>query len=1246
MKGRMTGFLVLFLWSVCCLGTVKIHTTSRGIVEAGLGERAGTIRFELNGGDFFTASTCTPLFMRVRLDKGVAFAETLVDIRSPETAHVPINLVCVVDGQPGVTLGIEPDAIQIVRWREGETELWIRINSVLWVREDGQNRYPDEKNTVSFQIGISAERSIGAVFPYWETSRANLPGNQDIYGNPRHTFLMVCTEGSAFGPDTGQTPWPENELLFDTIAFDFNTVGVMSESDPRRISCGDGTPVNLWGDDQIAFLAEQETKLLLPHISPSDAPFQTEIAVTNAAPTSQPVAFWGYDVAGDRIGCHIQTVAPNAVWSTDAQTLFPGAEVSHMVLRHGSSIWASASYRPRWGDLNPAIVPEKRGEWTDFVVFPRDAAGTFDGLALVHAGDEPTRCRLQCFAADGRRLSENSMAELAPMNKQLILLGSVAGQLPAYVRISSDQPLAVMGLHGSIPGVNPGFLTDLPIDGAPGDAISSSSLRHIVQVTPSESTEATFLDVLNLDEASQSVHLTAFDQNGTFLDSMSLDVDPARLVSHATAEMFPNLPVSHIDISEGCSCVVSARYRDPSRSRDSLAFPACYAPSTHFTIPIVGGARSMAAFVNIGDNATHVTQRVCDALGVVLDETIGELPAQGQTTVDLAEIKTSFPDAVSLMVVSEESLCTSVLHQSPGSSSASCTGPAVCYPPAQRPAPKEPGVFVPDPFFRQTLLDDFDADGDGELRPDEIQEADVIDCSFQGLNDLTGLEYLHALTHLDCSRNRLTQLPGLSRLTGLQVLECDDNLLTTLPELEVLESLSTLTCANNQLGALPDLIGLSSLTLVDCSQNRLTQLPSLPTDTGGSQTLRATHNDLDAGDCPDILALQAQGVDVTATPLFDGKPLLCPDESCAPASGIAIQDPNFKALLVRFCDADGDGEISACEAGRVTQLDCSSEDIESLSGIQHFENLTHLDCSNNRLTNLYGLSLLSHLQELVCRRNQIAAIPDLRGLTELRLLDCAENTLAYLPALPQGLETLDCSHNELSHVRPVEACALMELDCASNRLTTLPNLPATLRVLSVRNNQLFQLPSMSHLENLRELDCAENQFVHLEELSDVTLLLRLDCSHNLLTTLPDLGSAHSLCQLDCSYNQITTLPDWTDWRYYWLSMDCSHNQITTLPPTPAINRMRALNLSHNQLRTLPDLSDSWIAAFDISYNLLEELTGMPHPNWFPAPCIYARGNDFGPDDCPAIDEITNWVPLDFVYNPQADGTILECFEPE
>ena len=108
---------------------------------------------------------------------------------------------------------------------------------------------------------------------------------------------------------------------------------------------------------------------------------------------------------------------------------------------------------------------------------------------------------------------------------------------------------------------------------------------------------------------------------------------------------------------------------------------------------------------------------------------------------------------------------------------------------------------------------------------------------------------------------------------------------------------------------------------------------------------------------------------------------------------IPIPDANFKAYLVENFDQDRDGEITRKEALNVTKVSVCTDDIESLKGVEYFENITYLGCYGSYSTTAQGhltyldLSNNKALTRLDCYYNQLSEL-DLSDNTVLTDLYC------------------------------------------------------------------------------------------------------------------------------------------------------------------------------------------------------------------------------------------------------------------
>ena len=101
-----------------------------------------------------------------------------------------------------------------------------------------------------------------------------------------------------------------------------------------------------------------------------------------------------------------------------------------------------------------------------------------------------------------------------------------------------------------------------------------------------------------------------------------------------------------------------------------------------------------------------------------------------------------------------------------------------------------------------------------------------LNCSYNILTSLEGLENCTALTELDCSYSLLASLEGLENCTALTELICSCNSLTSLEGLENCTALTRLVFHSNNLTSLPPfLTGFRRLAYIDDRDNPIETIP-------------------------------------------------------------------------------------------------------------------------------------------------------------------------------------------------------------------------------------------------------------------------------------------------------------------------------------------------------------------------------------------------------------------------------------
>lgn len=369
----------------------------------------------------------------------------------------------------------------------------------------------------------------------------------------------------------------------------------------------------------------------------------------------------------------------------------------------------------------------------------------------------------------------------------------------------------------------------------------------------------------------------------------------------------------------------------------------------------------------------------------------------------------------------------------------------------------------PDEAFRNYLLDTYMYDG-ATIKAEGVTS---LDCSNQGIKDLTGIELFPNLETLECSNNQLTELtislPNLrtlncygNQMTALDVsgcpkldcLICSQNLLETLDVSQNLE-MTDLRCFDNRLTAL-DVSKNAKLEYLMCEENRLTAL--------------------DVSSNPALVYLvcytnQLTTLDVSRNLKLDY--FACGDNPLG-----TLDVSKNTELLELYCEKSGLSTLDISKNTKLMYLGCDRNSLTALD-LSNNPDLVYLYCEENQLTAL-DLSKNLNLVELYCGENQLTEL-DVSKHMKLQYLNCAGNklTVLYLPGT--GVETSVFSRiaaffSPATYADEAAGPALTDLDCSRNKLKNL---------------------DASKCEKLEVLLCTENQsdalVVNVAKLENLTL---------------------------------------------------------------------------------------------------------------------------------------------------------------
>lgn len=194
-----------------------------------------------------------------------------------------------------------------------------------------------------------------------------------------------------------------------------------------------------------------------------------------------------------------------------------------------------------------------------------------------------------------------------------------------------------------------------------------------------------------------------------------------------------------------------------------------------------------------------------------------------------------------------------------------------------------------------------------------------------------------------------------------------------------------------------------------------------------------------------------------------------------PICEIKFEDEDLKNFIVEHTK-DADGKITLSEALKVTKLKNLALNskyalkIDSLEGLQFFENLVELFLGGQNIVSISVLGSLKNLEALFLFSNKIEDISALSGLANLKNLDISDNDISDISILGDltTLEVVHITKNKISDLNMV--------------ITTLKKL-SNLGTLDIRFNPFQQdieskCPpggSLSGQEISAYLQCLEKQ---------------------------------------------------------------------------------------------------------------------------------------------------------------------------
>lgn len=416
-------------------------------------------------------------------------------------------------------------------------------------------------------------------------------------------------------------------------------------------------------------------------------------------------------------------------------------------------------------------------------------------------------------------------------------------------------------------------------------------------------------------------------------------------------------------------------------------------------------------------------------------------------------------------------------------------------------------IYVPDAAFKAYLVENFDADSDGEISEDEAMDIESIDLSdvTTKIATLAGVEYMKNLKTLSTAYHSLTSL-DLSHNNALTDVVVNNNKIKTL-----------------------DLSGCSAIISLECSGNKLTSL--------------------DVSEAVGLTDLACSNNDLGALNLTNNKSLV--NLQCSGNNIATLSLKNLLSLETLYCRSNSLSVLDLSKNTALKELDCSSNNLTTLNLNKNTE-LELVYCRSNYLTSLY-LNNCGKVTMLDCSKNALTTL-NLNGCKSVETLNCSDNSIVTLDLTAlKALETLNCSGNDLASLDVSANSALTSVDCSDNASLAklwvkdaahqeqmmikkdaatniffnagglvFPDKALETYMLANYDDDYDGVISIAEADNVITVNCANKGITDLTGLESCTNLVYLNCSNNNIKVV-DCHTLTKLESLSCYGNPVEIL---------------------------------------------------------------------------------------------------------------------------
>lgn len=314
---------------------------------------------------------------------------------------------------------------------------------------------------------------------------------------------------------------------------------------------------------------------------------------------------------------------------------------------------------------------------------------------------------------------------------------------------------------------------------------------------------------------------------------------------------------------------------------------------------------------------------------------------------------------------------------------------------------------------------------------------------------------------------------------------------------------------------------------------------------------------------------------------------------------IDIEDETLEHI-VRTDIGKPSGTLMRSDVYAIRELEAAGRGIQSLQGLEHFENLVSLDLRENDVESLAPIGHLNKIETLLLRDNLVEDLSPIAGYTNLLSLNVSNlpladgwtNIVSNFAKLEEFYATgVGLEDEDIEFLADFVHLVTLYLD--DNPLGSVEFAAGLteMQYLSLKNTGISSLAPLAGMTRLEELDASGNEIEDIGALAGAARLITLNVSDNFIEDLSPLAGLRHLATVNASRNYIHTID--FDGQPLLTELNLSYNEIADLSSLANVPNLEKLEARNNAIVDVQPLSGlQWLQTLNLRNNAIEEIEGL------------------------------------------------------